>query len=749
MYIKELNLINFGKFNNKKISFNKGFNLIEGLNEAGKSTIHKFIEGVFFGFVKPYLKTTKFTEDYYKYKPWNSEDYNGSILLNYSGVDYRIVRDFKNKEYKIYDEITGKDITETLNGYEKSNLSFPGEYFFKMSSDIFKSTFFIEQNELNISDNFKNQLSGHMSNLIENNTQNLSILDSLEYLNKIKNKIGTEKAKKKPYGKLLQEKEDLEKNIYNYENSKEKYNETVVSLENEKKKFESYQSILENIDKVNKYKEYQRLSKAEDIRKKLINDIQKIDDDIYKYKDIEKIPDEDFLTLRNIDDELNEIQKQFNELSKRKKVVFQEYNNIKKDIEKYDFNIEKQKSILELSKELKKYKKKNLKLLTLDIIAIILTIIIGLRIDLNYIPIPLGVSLFLFIITFIVNRKKKKIDFQLNDNIAKVCKLNDIPLQNVDDLLESSIFKDLNQDKIKYFNDLDYDLETIDSEINILLNDEESKKNEKQDLLFKFKNLSSIKTEDFYRIKNNIDLLKKSKEDKIKMLSTLETNNDFDNLYELEKINFNDINEDNLYSEDEIRNKLNISSESIATYLERVKYLEKDIEKLISCKEELNKVNDKIKLMEENIESINIAIETINYAQNEVHKNYIPRLNSELSDNFRDISDKDYKLFIDDDFNIKFRKEETDDYINISSLSKGSIDQIAILFRISLTRELFENAMIFFDDAFVQFDNIRLEKFLRFLYELSNNHQIIVFTCQNRERKLMEKNKLNINIQEI
>src|SRR5699024_91149 len=407
-----------------------------------------------------------------------------------------------------------------------------------------------------------NQLSGHMLKLIENNTQNLSILDSLEYLNKIKNKIGTEKAKKKPYGKLLQEKEDLEKNIYNYENSKEKYNETVVSLENEKKKFESYQSILENIDKVNKYKEYQRLSKAEDIRKKLINDIQKIDDDIYKYKNIEKIPDEDFSTLRNIDDELNEIQKQFNELSKRKKVVFQKYNNIKKDIEKYDFNIEKEKSILELSKELKKYKKKNLKLLTLDIIAIILTIIIGLRIDLNYIPIPLGVSLFLFIITFIVNRKKKKIDFQLNDNIAKVCKLNDIPLQNVDDLLESSIFKDLNQDKIKYFNDLDYDLETIDSEINILLNDEESKKNEKQDLLFKFKNLSSIKTEDFYRIKNNIDLLKKSKEDKIKMLSTLETNNDFDNLYELEKINFNDINEDNLYSEDEIRNKLNISSES-------------------------------------------------------------------------------------------------------------------------------------------------------------------------------------------
>lgn len=749
MYIKELNLINFGKFNNKKIFFNNGFNIVEGLNETGKSTIHKFIEGIFFGFVKPYLKTTKFTEDYYKYKPWNSEDYNGSLLFNFEDKDYRIVRDFKNKEYKIYDAITGKDITESLEGYEKSNLSFPGEYFFKMSSDIFKSTFFIEQDELNISSQIKNQLSGHMSDLIEDSSENISVLNSLEYLNTIKNKIGTEKAKKKPYGKLLQEKEELEKKIYDYENSKEKYNETMANIEIEKNNFGNLQSILDNIDKTEKFKEYQRLLKAEEIRKRLIKDLEKINKELYNYKDIEKIPDEEFLKLKNIDDELNEIQRQFNDLSKRKKQVFQEYNYIKKDMDIYDFNREKGKSILDLSKELKKYKKTKFKLIILDILAIGISVFIGFQLDINYIPIPLGITFILFVITFIINRKKSKIDLNLSDDIAQICKTNDLPLQSVDDLLSNEIFNEFNQDKVKYFNDLDYDLEIIDSEINTLLNDEDNKKDEKEKLLFKFKNISSKNIDDFSKIKNNIELLKKSKEDKIQMLNTLELNNNFDNLIELNKVNFDDINEEELYSESEIRNKLNISSDSIATYLERIKYLEKDVGKLIESKEKLNKINEQIKLMEENIQAINVAIETINFAQNEVHKNYIPRLNDEISENIKMITDKNYKLFIDDSFDIKFKKEETDEYIDIESLSKGTVDQIVILFRMAITSELFENAMLFFDDAFVQFDKIRLEKFLMFLNQISDKHQIIIFTCQDREKSIVNKNKLNINIQEI
>ncbi|MDD2447234.1 MAG: AAA family ATPase, partial [Tissierellia bacterium] len=53
MIIKELNLIGFGKFKNKVIKLDNGINLIYGKNEDGKSTLHSFIDGMFYGFLRP------------------------------------------------------------------------------------------------------------------------------------------------------------------------------------------------------------------------------------------------------------------------------------------------------------------------------------------------------------------------------------------------------------------------------------------------------------------------------------------------------------------------------------------------------------------------------------------------------------------------------------------------------------------------------------------------------------------------
>lgn len=49
MRICELVLRNFGKFTDKRIELSNGIQLIYGENESGKSTIHSFIKGMFFG----------------------------------------------------------------------------------------------------------------------------------------------------------------------------------------------------------------------------------------------------------------------------------------------------------------------------------------------------------------------------------------------------------------------------------------------------------------------------------------------------------------------------------------------------------------------------------------------------------------------------------------------------------------------------------------------------------------------------
>ena len=90
MIIKELNLIGFGKFNNRIIKLKDGLNIVYGENEAGKTTIHNFIHGMFYGFLKPYVTRTIYLEEHAKYAPWNQVQYSGIIRFNHDNRDYRI-----------------------------------------------------------------------------------------------------------------------------------------------------------------------------------------------------------------------------------------------------------------------------------------------------------------------------------------------------------------------------------------------------------------------------------------------------------------------------------------------------------------------------------------------------------------------------------------------------------------------------------------------------------------------------------
>ena len=67
----------FGKFNNQDFTFFPGLNLVYGENESGKSTLHQALGAIFYGFVKPNLKTTRLYEQYNRYEPLNSSMYKG------------------------------------------------------------------------------------------------------------------------------------------------------------------------------------------------------------------------------------------------------------------------------------------------------------------------------------------------------------------------------------------------------------------------------------------------------------------------------------------------------------------------------------------------------------------------------------------------------------------------------------------------------------------------------------------------
>ena len=74
------------------------------------------------------------------------------------------------------------------------------------------------------------------------------------------------------------------------------------------------------------------------------------------------------------------------------------------------------------------------------------------------------------------------------------------------------------------------------------------------------------------------------------------------------------------------------------------------------------------------------------------------------------------------------------------TLSQGTIEQIYMSLRFSAAGILFKEKEfpLIFDEAFSKYDNPRLAQTLRHIY-LNHRGQTFIFSCQNRERLILEK----------
>ena len=91
MRLVEARIEGFGQYRDRNISFAAGLNVIHGVNESGKTTLMKFIEGVLYGFYKP-SKRRQYTEDYEKYRPWDGGSYAGTLIYENRGRRIAIYR---------------------------------------------------------------------------------------------------------------------------------------------------------------------------------------------------------------------------------------------------------------------------------------------------------------------------------------------------------------------------------------------------------------------------------------------------------------------------------------------------------------------------------------------------------------------------------------------------------------------------------------------------------------------------------
>lgn len=166
-------------------------------------------------------------------------------------------------------------------------------------------------------------------------------------------------------------------------------------------------------------------------------------------------------------------------------------------------------------------------------------------------------------------------------------------------------------------------------------------------------------------------------------------------------------------------------------------------EKIIKIEEELNnayKEKEELKKLEN---SINIAKECLEIAYEKMKENINPNFMLELSKDIERITDGKYKKIIFNDSEGLKVELENGDYVLAERLSKGTIDQMYLALRINILKEITEEKMpIIFDEAFAYFDDERIINTLELLNNKYNN-QVIIFSCTDREKNIL--NKLNIN----
>lgn len=634
MKINKLQINAFGNIENKEIELSENINIVYGKNEAGKSTLLKYIVDSLYGISKN--KRGKEFSDYDRYKPWKTEEFSGKLTYTLdNGKKYEVFRDFNKKNPKIYDEELNDISKEFTIDKTYGNQFFTEQT--KIDEDTFLSTLVSMQQEVKLGKQEQNTLLQKLANLAGTGEDNVSYKKAIEKINKRQiEEIGTLRSQGRPINIIKEEKFKLQDEIGELEEYKEKQYE----IEELKQHLE--EKIKQNEEKLKLIKELKVLEEKEKIEKQKIS------------------LNENLLNENN------------------KKIEKLKLNRIELE--------NKLKEIHVLEETSKKVQKNNVKNIV-STVLIILDAILAILLKNNIARIAGSIILVASLIFLLTSNIKNK-------------KLNEKESRSKKEQINKA-----NAEK----QELQNEIEKINLQIELLI---------------------KSRNEQVKVIENTENLLKAQIEkEKNKILKNYEEKNiNYNNIaYELENTQ-NNIN----------KNKLEIHS----LELDKNNILPK-LEKLASMEEELEELNEKEQNLIRLNTSMELAKQVLETAYIKMKENVTPKFTENLSKNIEQISNGKYKnVRINDEEGIIVEKENGE-YISSEKLSIGTIDQLYISLRLGAIKELSEETMpIILDEAFAYYDEERLANILKYISEEFKNNQIIILTCTNREKEILEKLKL-------
>ncbi|MGG7142256.1 AAA family ATPase [Clostridium nigeriense] len=205
-------------------------------------------------------------------------------------------------------------------------------------------------------------------------------------------------------------------------------------------------------------------------------------------------------------------------------------------------------------------------------------------------------------------------------------------------------------------------------------------------------------------------------------------------------------------SEEEIDNQVSLKSHELIEVEKEIKDVENHLNNrfigkrtIPQIEEEIEFVKEKISKLELLLKATEIAIDNMNEAIREVRGNFGNILNSTVIYYFKDLTNKEYDdVMVSDSYDMKVRKGK--EILPGAILSNGANDQLYLSLRLAFINMIYRGMEfpVILDDAFVQYDDVRTEKALELLIR-SDFRQLLIFTCQLREKNMFNNKNIDFN----
>ena len=700
----------FGKLERQTLNFQPGLNIIEAPNEWGKSTWSAFIIAMLYGIDTKARTTQSALADKERYAPWSGAPMEGHMDICWNGRDITIERRTKGRlifgEFRAYETQSGLDVPElTANNC--------GMQLLGVERSVFARAGFLKLSDMPVTQD--DALRRRLNNLVTTGDESGAGEKLAQSLKDLKNKCRYNKSGLLPQAEA--ERDKLEEQL----RSLQELNAQAQRLQERQKELESWVAKLENHKTALNYAQAQadtqHIRQAELGREQINKQLEQMEAECAKLPSAGEA-ERAYADLQKLHNESMSLQMEQQMLPPAPVApicdkCFEGLSGAQA--------IEQAKADAEQAASLKKAKKNAL--MGIGVAAMIagtLALAGGLLITLLFAiggaVLVLGVTL-----TVIGGTKKKKCNALLNALVAKYeTPQFDLWISKAEEFAKKhQAYEEENEQYQQTLAQLQRHREDLMARLQALTGGEAIGvcSNKWEQISQQWKALADIRR-DLQRAESQLAALRSVTKE---LPAPTEPDDLTQTLSETDALLANAAFE------------LRQNNQRIGQFQGQAEALGQEN----ALKAQLKQVRGRIERLEETYAALEVAQKALSTATSEVQRRFAPRIAKRAQELFGKLTDGRYeKVMLAEDLSIHISAQEENTLRSSQWRSEGTVDQLYLALRLAVAEELTPDAPLVLDDAMVRFDDKRLATALNILAEMAEDKQVILFTCQSREKKL-------------